>query len=228
MNSLTNKLTKLCLEESNEELSLEEVNTRIKNEIRQNTIDTLSDENLLKDYQECISVQNKIKIIDVILEKYIEKETKDKIIKEYLLQLIPPGTKGVVRGRKFNDIVKTHINSMNLDKERFEICFEKICEHNPTSEIPDWYILEKTTKKNIIGMNQTSLWGGGQQLNRGSKYITDYKHNNENAKLLCVVCNKVQIKNKNNKTFKIFQTGFKYNTLCYLNNLKNIIINFFK
>ena len=45
-------------------------------------------------------------------------------------------------------------------------------------------------------MNQLDLWDGGQQLNRGSKYIENNKYNNENSKLLCVVCNEIQIKSK--------------------------------
>ena len=76
-------------------------------------------------------------------------------------------------------------------------------------------------------MNQLDLWGGGQQLNRGSKYIENNKHNNENSKLLCVVCNEIQFKSKKNKAYKLFEMGFKNNTLCYLNNLKNIITAYF-
>lgn len=59
------------------------------------------------------------------------------------------------------------------------------------------------------------------QLNRGFKYIENNKHNNKNSKLLCVVCNKIQF--TNNKAFKLFKIGFENNTLCYLNNLINII-----
>ena len=53
------------------------------------------------------------------------EETKQKIIQEYLLQLIPAGTKGVIRGNKFNSIVKDTIENLNLDNKHFEICFEK-------------------------------------------------------------------------------------------------------
>jgi hypothetical protein len=62
-------------------------------------------------------------------------------------------------------------------------------------------------------MNQLDLWNGGQQLNRGFKYIEN-NGNNEN-KLLCVVCNKIKF------------TSDKNNTLCYLNNLENIIKSYF-
>jgi hypothetical protein len=40
-----------------------------------------------------------------------------------------------------------------------------------TTEIPDWYILEKSTGKVIIGMNQLDLWSGGQQINRGFRAV---------------------------------------------------------
>ena len=117
----------------------------------------------------------------------------------------------------------------NMESERFEVCFEEICEKYPTSEIPDWYIREKSTDKIIIGMNQLDLWNGGQQTNRGSKYLIDNSHNNENSKLLCVICNKIQFKPQKNKNkkYQLFEAGFKNNTLCYLNNIKNIIDEFF-
>ena len=166
-----------------------------------------------------------------MLDKYVDSETKQKISNdpENILQLIPAGTKGVIRGNKFNEIVKVAILEKITDSERFEICFEEICKvkGHETSEKPDWYILEKSTKKIIIGMNQLDLWNGGAQTNRGSKYIEGNKHNNEKSKLLCVVCNEIQISSKNNKTYKLFEIGFRDDTLCYLNNLQNIILSYF-
>jgi hypothetical protein len=86
--------------------------------------------------------------------------------------LIPAGTKGVIRGNKFNNIVKNYIITINLDIKRFDICFEKKHNNFITTEIPDWYIYDKSINRIIIGMNQLDLWGGGQQLNRGSKYYS--------------------------------------------------------
>ena len=207
---------------------MEQINARIKQEICYNTLDELSDEKLLYDYKNCHSVQNEIKKLADVLEKYTDEETTQKIIDEYLLQLIPAGTKGVIRGNKFNNIIKKFITNLAFDTSRFEICFEKKCESHFTTEIPDWYILEKSTNKIIIGMNQLDLWGGGQQLNRGSKYIENNKHNSENSKLLCVVCNEIRFKSVKNKAYKLFEMGFTNNTLCYLNNLQNIITSYFK
>lgn len=204
------------------------INSRIKKEICYKTIEELKDENLINEYIKCNSVKNKIKKLEYILDKYIDKEIKETIINEYLLELIPAGTKGVIRGNKFNEIIKQFIIKLDLDKERFEISFEKKCKSHLTSEIPDWYILEKLSNKIIIGMNQLDLWSGGQQINRGSKYIENNIHNNTNSKLLCVVCNDINFKSKNNKSFKLFEIGFKNNTLCYLNNLENIIKSYFQ
>lgn len=69
--------------------------------------------------------------------------------------------------------------------------------------------------------------GGGHQINRGFKYLINNEHNKENSKLLCVVCNETKLKSNKNKIYKLFTTGFKNNTLCYINNLQNIIDVFF-
>ncbi len=206
---------------------IDKINDRINNEISFETINKLKDNNLINEYKECKSVQNAIEKLTDILEKHkIDNKTKKSIVSDYLIELIPPGTKGVIRGNKFNSIVKNTINDMKLDNERFEICFEKQCSECITTEIPDWYILEKSTNKVIIGMNQLDLVGGGQQINRGYKYLIDNKHNTNNSKLLCVICNYIQFKSYNKKT-KLFEVGFANDTLCYLNNMKNIINNFF-
>jgi len=208
-------------------LSMEEINTRIQNEICRKTLEDLTDAKLIYQYKDCNSVKNEIKKLSDVLGKYIDEETKEKIIQDYILQLIPAGTKGVIRGNKFNNIVEQFITNLSLDPDRFEICFEKKHEIHCTTEIPDWYILDKLTNKIIIGMNQLDLWGGGQQLNRGSKYLVNNKHNNENSKLLCVVCNEKQFTSNKNKAYKLFETGFENDTLCYLNNLQNIIYSYF-
>jgi hypothetical protein len=213
---------------SQHKLSIEQINNRIKNEICYLTLEELSDTKLLPQYKESISVKNEINKLSQVLDKYTDQDTKQKIIDDYLLQLIPPGTKGVIRGNKFNHIVKQFITNLQLDSNKFEICFEKKCLNHFTSEIPDWYILEILTNKIIIGMNQLDLTSGGHQINRGYKYLIDNKHNNENSKLLCVICNEIQFKNNKNKAYKLFEVGFENNTLCYLNNLKNIITLFFQ
>lgn len=208
-------------------ITVNEINTRIKQEICYNTLLELTDENLMSSYKECNSVKNEIKKLATVLDVYLDEETKQKIIQDYLIQLIPAGTKGVIRGNKFNSLIKNKIIELQLDIERFEICFEKKCEGHFTSEIPDWYILEKATNKIIIGMNQLDLISGGHQINRGYKYLIDNKHNNKTSKLLCVICNETHFKSNKNKAYKLFEIGFQNNTLCYINNLQNIINSYF-
>lgn len=208
-------------------LSIDLINKRIKSEICYETIDKLKDINLINEYKDYKSVKNKVNKLKSILEKHkIKNEIKNNILNEYFLDLIPAGTKGVIRGIKFNKIIKELINGINLDKTKFEICFEKKCSIE-TSEIPDWYILDKVSGKILIGMNQLDLWKGGQQLNRGSKYLIDNKLNTKNSKILCVVCNEIIFSKDTNKIYKLFEIGFTNNTLCYIKNLPNIINSFF-
>lgn len=77
------------------------INARITQELCHDTLKELTDEQLLCQYKECSSVQNAIKTLGNILGKYIDEEKKQKIIEEYILHLIPAGTKGVIRGNKF-------------------------------------------------------------------------------------------------------------------------------
>ena len=209
-------------------IDLKYINERIEKEICYETIDKLSDNNLLDKYKNTESVKKRIRLLNSLLCKYdIESNKKDLILNDYLLELIPSGTKGIIRGNEFNNIVKNTIMNLQLDNTRFDIYFEKHCELCNTSEIPDWYILEKVTNKVIIGMNQLDLWNGGHQLNRGYKYIIDNKYNTEKTKLLCVICNKIKIMNTTNKIYKLFSIGYKNDTICYIKNIESIINKYF-
>ena len=206
---------------------LNNINNKIEEQINKDILNKLTDKNLLNDYLKCKSVNNSItKLIDILKDVGIEENKITEIKNKYILELIPAGTKGVIRGNKFNQLVKNHIIDLKLNKKIYEIKFEIKCDNIETSEIPDWYIKNKKNNKVIIGMNQLDLWAGGQQRNRGSKYLIDCKFNNENSKLLCVICNEIKFKTNNNKTFNFFEIGFKNDTLCYLNNLETIIKKF--
>jgi hypothetical protein len=207
---------------------IQTINKRIETEISYEAIDKLKDNNLINEYKKSKSVQNEVERLINLYEKHkIDDNTKILLINEELPYRIPPGTKGVIRGNKFNSIVKDTIENIKLDNDRFEVSFEKQCPANIISEIPDWYVLEKSTNKVIIGMNQLDLWQGGQQSNRGSKYLIDNKINTPKSKLLCVVCNEIKFSSNKNKAFKLFEHGYKNDTLCYLNNIENIINKFF-
>jgi hypothetical protein len=206
---------------------LKEINDRINKEVCSETLKKLTDENLMNEYMKSESVKRSIENLKEVLEKNeIDNEKINNIIKDYLLKLIPPGTKGVIRGNKFNNIIKDYVINLKLDTDIYDIQFETKHKEFLTDEIPDWYIYNKKTKKIIIGMNQLSLWGGGQQTNRGSKYIQNCSYNSNTVKLLCVVANDIKITSVLNKEYKLFETGFNNNTLCYLNGLKDVINKF--
>lgn len=210
-----------------EYLTTEYINARIEQEICYETIERLSDERLISKFLETDSVKKQVKILENILSQHVDEKIKSCIINEYVPNLIPAGTKGVIRGNKFNTIIKERIIGFKLPAEIFDVVFEKKCEGYITDERPDWYILDKNTNKILIGMNQLDLWRGGHQTNRGSKYLVENKHNTRNSRLLCVICNHIVFKNSKSKTFALFDTGFKRNTLCYLNNLQKIICEYF-
>jgi len=203
------------------------INDRIKQEFCPNIVEQLIDSNLITIYKQCPSVKRAIYKLEQILEKNnVSFLVIEKIINEYILELVPAGTKGVIRGNKFNEIVKNFILNLPLS-DKFIVKFENQHFKYITSEIPDWYIYDNYTDKIIIGMNQLDLWKGGQQMNRGTKYLFNTENNTPNSKLLCVICNNICIKTCNNKTYELFKTGFENDTLCYINNLKNIIYKFF-
>ena len=233
---LSNKEKSIIIEKENDkeqynqkELNIKDINKSIKEQICNETIEQLKDENLLNEYLECNSVKKSIDtLVNILKEVKINDDVIEIIKNKYIMKLIPAGTKGVIRGNKFNQIVKQYINNLNLDKNIYDVEFEKKCDTLETSEIPDWYIKNKINGKIIIGMNQLDLWSGGQQKNRGSKYLFDNKLNTEKSKLLCVVCNNTTIKSTKCKSYELFKFGINNNTLCYIKNIKNIVNQFMK
>jgi translation initiation factor 2 beta subunit (eIF-2beta)/eIF-5 len=106
-----NKIKKTWMNKNDN--TIDYINRRIKNEICYDTINQLKDDHLMSDYKNCLSVQNQIKKLQNILQKNKVDTCKiSNIINDYILELIPPRTKGVIRGNKFNQIIKNHILSL--------------------------------------------------------------------------------------------------------------------
>lgn len=205
------------------------INQRIRKEICKITFQKLSDEKLMPLYIKSKSVQKNIEVLrKILVSNKLEADTIKKIIMDYGDALVSPGAKGVIRGNVFNGIIKEHIEAMNLDEKKYEVCFEQQCKTYPFSEKPDWFIRDISTNRLLIGMNQVALWGGGHQVNRASKYILESKLDNKEIKLLCVVCNPVTVRKKKSNLYLLFKHGFGNNTLCYINNLKSIITDYFQ
>ena len=208
-------------------MNIQDIQERIDNEIDYTIVEKLKDENMIQDYLSSKSVKIKIENIEKLLKITIPnsiKSERHRFIKEYTKELIPAGTKGVLKGNKFNDYIKNII--IENISSNYEINFEKISPYHKTSEIPDWTIHNPKNKKTIIGMNQLTLWGGGHQTNRASKYVTNNKQNTEKTIFISVVCNHITIKTKKSKIYHLFDSGFSNNTLCFPKALTKNIINF--
>ena len=212
---------------------IDKLNRQIRNKYIKNIEiwKSLDDNTLYDKYIECPSVKNKINNLKKYLkETNITEEQITNIIKNkaFCLEfLIPPGTKGAVRGNEFNNIIKNKILSFTFLDEDYDIQFEKKCINLATDEIPDFYILNTKLNKAIIGMNQISLIGGGHQTNRASKYILHNKSNDDN-KTICLIAEYPKLIKSKNKTYKIFSKGFENNILLYLSDLESIIKEYFK
>ncbi len=205
-------------------MNFDSVKFRVFSEYSSDVTKKLSDDHLMNEYLKCDSTNNKIQELRDVLEKNdITQEKISSILMEYIPKIVPPGTKGKIRGDKFNSIVKNVITDMHLPSDVYDIQFEKMSDHVKTDETPDWFVTNKNTGKTIIGMNQVDLWSGGHQRNRGTKYIFDEKINGPNSKLLCVVANRPTFTTAHSLQFKLIKTGFERDTLCYVRNLPAII-----
>ena len=117
------------MEQVGAEITAEYINKRIDDEYCNDTVNLLTDENLMDEYTKSTSVRNEItKLSDILDSENVNEESKQEIIRKCLPNLIPAGTKGVIRGNKFNSIVKNKIIGFIMEPERFEVCFEEICE----------------------------------------------------------------------------------------------------
>lgn len=208
-------------------MNIDSVKYRIANEFCSLTEKRLSDDFLMNEYLKCDSVNTKITELRAVLQNNgISHDKISNILVEYIPKLIPPGTKGKIRGDAFNKLVMNTIIEMNLPSDQYDVQFEKMHGIVKTDETPDWFVSNRTNGKTIIGMNQVDLWNGGHQRNRGSKYLFDEKHNTQNTKLLCVVANRPTFTGTRSLQYRLFKTGFEHDTLCYLKNLQRIIRTF--
>jgi len=146
---------------------LSDINKRINDECCAETINKLKDTNLINIYKECGSVKTSIVGLTEILEKHgIDKNKSELIVNDYLLKLIPPGTKGVIKGNMFNKIIQEYVENLKLDKTKFKICFETKCDFIQDLEKPDWFIQDIDSKKILIEIVRTHgfLLGWGRTI----------------------------------------------------------------
>jgi hypothetical protein len=188
-------------------------------------ISDLDDDILISEYCDTISVKKQLNKIKQTLREYnISHVNCCKIARKLLI--IPPGTKSHIRGCKFNKIISQEIKKIiKRLKLNVELTIEK--KHNLFHEIPDWII--SNNKKILVGYNQISLFGGGHQLNRGSKYILDdalhTKLSKYKIKMVCVV--KDLPKTRQGKSYNILLKGIKTKRLYCIRGIKNLMKEYF-
>ena len=227
-----------CDSIKNSNYELNYLNTIINEQYSQEIADELSDEYLYKLYMNSNSTIGKEKKVSLYIEELFnnykilsDKEfelNKIETIKKITSIMIEPGTKGAIRGNKFNKIVKEKILSLkNKYSDIIDVTFETSIKNDDSKERPDFVIFNRLNNKFIIGMNQVDLWNGGQQINRASNYLDNNK-NNENKKFLCVIANKYECKSIKSKSFKLMKFGFENNRICYVKNIEKIMLDFFK
>lgn len=130
-----------------------EINKKIEETYDKDLYERLSDKSLLNLFQSQKSTHNKMKQLRNICVNYIHNEKIiENIINDFLLNLIPAGTKGVVRGIQFNKLIKEKILSFYSNNKNLEIYFEKPDEIINTDEIPDFLIINRNNNKKILDL----------------------------------------------------------------------------
>jgi len=188
-------------------------------------IPELEDDSLIANYYATKSVKKRLETIKAVLCEYGINHTKSAIIAKKLL-VIPPGTKSTVRGNKFNEIVCKEIKNI-LKKLNVELEFDIEKKHCGFHEIPDWIITNG--KKTLVGYNQISLFGGGHQLNRASKYVMDdiwhAKLSKKRIKMVCVVKD-IPVRSRG-KSLNILMKGIEKKRIYCVGGIKKLIKSFF-
>jgi len=166
-------------------------------------IEHLSDERLYEEYISFDSVRKNIfKLTKTLKSNNVTSRQIDKIVKDYIPDLVSPVVKTVVRKKVFDDMVKTCLLS-HFKEPDFSITFYDKRE----PEGPDW-ILNRDGSK-IYGYNHLILKVDSKLL----KCI-----NEENT--INVLSYPLDIKK--------YEYLTECNKLCYLNNLRNKIYELFE
>ncbi len=185
----------------------------------------LTDERLIADYYETKSVKTQLNNIKSVLKEYkINNVDSCKIARKLLV--IPPGTKSHIRGCKFNKIISLEIKKA-IKRLKLDLDFKIEKKHDSFHEIPDWIISNE--KKTLVGYNQISLFGGGHQLNRGSKYILDdtlhKKLSKKKIKMVCIV--KDIPKTRKGKSYDILMKGIEKRRIYCIGGIIKLIKEYF-
>jgi len=180
----------------------------------------LCDKVLNKEYLQTKSMRAQEKILEKLLKKY--NINNNLLLNDILIHHVKPSVKAVVRGLKFNTIVKNYIINIRISPDCI-VCFEKSVENNPIVNKPDWFIMKNG--KYLIGYNQIDLFNGGHQLDRGNLYVVE-NNNTDNMRYINVVAFEPKMSKRESKAQRIYNIGFSKKNICLLHNLRSIIEDF--
>lgn len=184
----------------------------------------LDDDVLFSRYCDTPSVKKRVCEIKSLLREYGLTHTQCAALARKLL-VVPPGTKSHIRGCMFNQIIKREILKVLGCNDDVKAEFEKY--HPCFSEIPDWVLTKG--KKILVGYNQISLFGGGHQLNRASKYIMDDAlHRTLSKRRIKMVCVVKDLPLKaTGKSHHILLKGIEKKRIYCVGGLKKLIRDYF-
>lgn len=187
----------------------------------------LTDAALRDTYQKAPSMTRIVEKVFLILHK-CKIQNKHNIVNKLVNEFVPPGTKAAIKGNRLNHLIRKRI--LKQKRKHCTVTFEEtpLRLKGIIHEKPDWVFQNTLTDKILVGYNQTTLWGGGHQLNRAAKYILDEslhrKLASRNAELVCLVVEKPPLTSSESKTNRIIKHGIMKKRLILPRSLRSRLI----
>lgn len=174
--------------------------------------------------------KNQKTTVDSIISDTIKISARKKgaLVERLMSHFVSHGIKSSLRGIKFNNEVAKKIQP--LVRRKPHIIFSLETSHRLLFEKPDWMLYNCRTRSTLVGYNQIDLWGGGHQINRGSKYILDQalhaRLSRHKVKLVAVVAGGPSTLTKGTKKYDIVNTGIEKKRLFTPSALPKLIRDF--
>ena len=193
----------------------------------------LSDDVLASAYAESVCMKKKRVLFAGMMTQHLGVDTAQTVgaqafMDDLLRASVAPGLKGVIRGNRFNRLVAEKVRECLGDAPHLTVTTEEKLPF--LNEIPDWCVWDAHSGRRLVGYNQLDLWEGGQQTNRGSKYVVnDALHNQlpEQVSVLSVVAHHVRLQSTKNKVYTLFQKGVATQRIAYANHLPSMVRAYF-
>ena len=152
-----------------------ELFNRIQNEICYNTINSLSDYQIIQEYKYHKNIYNKLKVINNVLNTYGINDKN--IMNDFAYALTPINVLNQLKKDKFNKIVLENINKLELD-------IKPIIKINKKY---DWCLSNKKNKKTLYGINIIDI-NKCKKMSEAINNINSYNDNfNNHTNIIYVI-----------------------------------------